>query len=58
MWYSKHLRRLRRARQLAKIQQEQLVDLELKGFVALTVHSLTQSITVTVEHGVANVANN
>lgn len=52
MWYNRHMRRLRRARQLIKAQQQQLLELEVNGFVALTVHSLTQSVTVTVEHSV------
>lgn len=52
MWYSKQLRRLRKARQALKGQQQALADLELEGFVALTIHSLTRSITVPVEASV------
>jgi hypothetical protein len=49
MWYSKHLRLVRRARQVAKTWQQQLIALELEGIVALTLHSATQTLTVPIE---------
>lgn len=52
MWYGKQLRRLRRARQVLKQQQHQLLDLELEGLVAITLHSITGKLTVTMEHEV------
>lgn len=51
MWYGKHLRRLRKARQVLK-RQQQLLDLELEGLVAITLHSVTDRLTVTIEHEV------
>lgn len=48
--YGKYLRRLQNARQLLKKQKQQLLDLELSGFVAITVHGLERSITIAVEH--------
>lgn len=52
MWYGKHLRRLRKARQVLKRQQQQLLDLELEGLVAITLHSVTGRLTITMEHEV------
>jgi hypothetical protein len=49
MWYSKHLRLVRRARQVAKTRQQQLLALDLEGIVALTLHSATQTLTVPIE---------
>ncbi|MFD2717076.1 hypothetical protein ACFST9_00015 [Hymenobacter monticola] len=49
MWYSKQLRQVRRARKVARTQQHQLVALELEGIVALTLHSVTQTLTVPIE---------
>jgi hypothetical protein len=49
MWYSKHLRLVRRARQVAKTRQQQLLALKLEGIVALTLHSATQTLTVPIE---------
>ena len=49
MWYSKQLRQVRRARKEARAQQHQLVALELEGIVALTLHSVTQTLTVPIE---------
>jgi len=49
MWYSKQLRQVRRARQAARAQQHQLLEMELEGIVALTLHSVTQSLTVPIE---------
>ena len=49
MWYSKQLRQLRRARQVAKQQQHQLLALELEGITAITLHSVAQTVTVPVE---------
>ena len=49
MWYSKQLRQVRRARQAARAQQHQLLALELEGIVALTLHSVTRTLTVATE---------
>ena len=49
MWYSKQRRQFRRARKVARTQQHQLVALELEGIVALTLHSVTQTLTVPIE---------
>ena len=49
MWYSKQLRRVRRARKVARAQQHQLLALELTGIVAITLHSATQALTVPIE---------
>ena len=49
MWYSKQLRQVRRARKVARTQQHQLLDLELEGIVALTLHSVTRTLTVATE---------
>ena len=49
MWYSKQLRQVRRARKVARMQQHQLLALELEGIVALTLHSATQKLTVPIE---------
>jgi hypothetical protein len=50
MWYGKHLRRLRKTRQILKRQQQQLLDLEFEGMVAITLHSVKSKITITLEH--------
>ena len=52
MWYSKQLRQVRRARQAVRAQQHQLLALELEGSVALTLHAVTQSLTVPIERAV------
>lgn len=49
MWYSKQLRQVRRARKAARAQQHRLLAMELEGIVALTLHSVTQSLTVVTE---------
>ena len=49
MWYSKQLRQVRRARKVARAQQHQLLALELEGIVALTLHSVTQTLTIPIE---------
>ena len=49
MWYSKQLRKIRRARKVARAQQHQLLALELEGIVALTLHSATQTLFVPIE---------
>ena len=49
MWYSKQLRQVRRARKAARTQQHQLLALELEGIVALTLHSVTRTLTVATE---------
>ncbi|MGI4736641.1 MAG: hypothetical protein ACRYG7_15820 [Janthinobacterium lividum] len=50
MWYGKHLRRLRKTRQTLKRQQQLLLDLEFEGMVAITLHSVTGKLTITLEH--------
>lgn len=52
MCYRKHLRQVRRARHLAKVQQRTLLTLELEGFVALTLHTVTETLTVPIEREV------
>jgi hypothetical protein len=52
MCYRKHLRQVRRARRRAKAQQRALLTLELDGFVALTLHTVTKTITVPIEREV------
>ena len=52
MWYSKQLRQVRRARQAARAQQHQLLEMELEGIVAITLHAVTQSLTVAMERAV------
>jgi hypothetical protein len=49
MCYRKHLRQVRRARRRAKAQQRALLTLELEGFVALTLHTVTETLTVPIE---------
>ena len=49
MWYNKQLRQVRRARKVARTQQQQLLALELEGIVALTLHSVTRTLTVATE---------
>ena len=52
MCYRKHLRQVRRARRRAKTQQRALLTLELEGFVALTLHTVTQTLTVPIERAI------
>ena len=52
MCYRKHLRQVRRARRRAKAQQQTLLTLELEGFVALTLHTVTETLTVPIEREV------
>jgi hypothetical protein len=52
MCYRKHLRQVRRARRRAKAQQRALLTMELEGFVALTLHTVTQTLTVPIERAV------
>ncbi len=49
MCYRKHLRQVRRARRQAKAQQRALLTLELEGFVALTLHTVTSTLTIPIE---------
>jgi hypothetical protein len=49
MCYRKHLRQVRRARRQAKAQQRALLVLELDGFVALTLHTVTGTLTIPIE---------
>jgi hypothetical protein len=52
MCYRKHLRQVRHARRRAKAQQRALLTLELEGFVALTLHTVTETMTVPIEREV------
>jgi len=52
MWYSKQLRQVRRARQAARAQQYQLLEMELEGIVALTLHYATRTLRVPIERAV------
>lgn len=52
MCYRKHLRQVRQARRRAKAQQRALLILELEGFVALTLHTVTETLTVPIERAV------
>jgi hypothetical protein len=52
MCYRKHLRQVRRARRRAKAQQRALLTLELEGFVALTLHTVSGTLTVPIEREV------
>ena len=52
MCYRKHLRQVRRARRRAKAQQRVMLTLELEGFVALTLHTVTETLTVPIERAV------
>jgi hypothetical protein len=52
MCYRKHLRQVRRARRRTKAQQQALLTLELEGFVALTLHTVTKRLTVPIEREV------
>ena len=49
MWYSKQLRKVRRARKVARAQQHQLLTLELEGLVAITLHATTRTLTVPID---------
>jgi hypothetical protein len=49
MCYRKHLRQVRRARRQAKAQKRALLTLELEGFVALTLHTVTSTLTIPIE---------
>lgn len=52
MWYSKQLQRLRRTRRLVKKQQNLLLTMELEGVNALTLHTTTQTLTISVDNEV------
>jgi len=52
MCYRRQLRQVRRARRRAKAQQRALLTLELEGFVALTLHTVTETLTVPIEREV------
>jgi hypothetical protein len=52
MCYRKHLRQVRHARRRAKAQQRALLALELEGFVALTLHTVTETLTIPIEREV------
>ena len=49
MFFSKQLRRVRRARKFAGAQQNTLLEIELEGIVAITLHTVTQSLTVATD---------
>jgi hypothetical protein len=48
MWYKKHLKQVRRARQKTKQQQNQLLKLELAGVVALSLHTLQETLVLPI----------
>jgi flagellar biosynthesis protein FlhB len=48
MWYKKHLKQVRRARRQAKQQQHQLLKLELTGVVAISLHTLQETLVLPV----------
>jgi hypothetical protein len=52
MCYRNHLRQVRYACRRTKAQQWALLTLELEGFVALTLHTVTQTLTVPIEREV------
>jgi hypothetical protein len=52
MCYRKGLRQVYRARRRAKAQQRALPTLELECFVALTLHTVTKTLTVPIERAV------
>lgn len=49
MSYHRDLKRLRRARQQLKCQRHALTALELEGIVTLTLHTVTQSLTLALQ---------
>lgn len=49
MSYHRDLKRLRRARQQLKRQRHALAALELEGIMALTIHSVTRSLTLAIQ---------
>lgn len=49
MRYSRQLRQVRRVRKTTKIQYRQLMALELDGIVAITLHSATSKLTISIE---------
>jgi hypothetical protein len=48
MWYKKHLKQVRRARRKAKQQQNHLLKLELAGVVALSLHTLQETLLLPI----------
>jgi hypothetical protein len=48
MWYKKHLKQVRRAHRKAKQQQNQLLKLELAGVVALSLHTLQETLVLPI----------
>jgi hypothetical protein len=48
MWYKKHLKQVRRARRKAKQQKNQLLKLELAGVVALSLHTLQETLVLPI----------
>lgn len=49
MSYRRDLKQLRRARQQLKRQRHALAALEMEGIVTLTLHSVTQSLTLALQ---------
>jgi hypothetical protein len=49
MWYQRQRRQLKRARRQARAQQQLLFELETEGIVALTLHTVSRTLTVAVE---------
>lgn len=52
MWYRQYLRQVRRVRRQAKAQPRARLTLELEGFVALTLPTVTGTLIVPVEREV------
>jgi hypothetical protein len=48
MWYKKHLQQIRLARRQAKEQQNQLLKLELTGVIALSLHTLQETLVLPI----------
>lgn len=49
MWYQRQRRQLKRARRQARRQQQVLAQLEVDGIVALTLHTVTRTLTISIE---------
>ncbi len=53
MWYRKQLSLIRRARRAAHTQQHLLLALELDGLTAVTLHTHTRQLTISIERAEA-----
>jgi hypothetical protein len=54
MWYKQQLKRVRKARKAIKQQQNQLLVLELEGVIAVQLHTLTSTLSLTVPREVTS----